>query len=159
PDTPAWRSLNQRAGELLDDHGESWLAPIAGLIAGHEYRRGLLDDVCVEAGTFCRHADLLLRTAPTARWIILAEGWSGVRDLVRCEHFPRLRRLRLSGGLGGAGARILAESRGAAGLIELGVAGCCLGQPGVQALAMSAYLRKVRVLDLSDNNLSRSSVP
>jgi uncharacterized protein (TIGR02996 family) len=158
-DAAAWAALRRREQELLAAHEEEWLAPIAKLAVGHEFIRGLLDDVLTDAETFCQNAELLLNAAPTAAWIISAEDYVAVRAVVRCEHFPRLRRLALRGRMGGAGARILAESRHVACLRELEVRGNSLGQPGVQALAGSAYLGDLRALGLRDNNLSRSCVP
>jgi uncharacterized protein (TIGR02996 family) len=159
-DDPARGPLEQREGELLDEHRAAWLGPIAALVTAHEFVLGLLDNVAVTAATFCVHAEVLLRTAPAATWRIAAPGWADVREVVRCGQLPRVRRLALvDGRIGGAGARILAESSTIANLRELTVSGQSLGQPGVQALAGSAYLRGLQALDLSSNNLSRSSIP
>jgi uncharacterized protein (TIGR02996 family) len=160
-DEPEHVALSLREQELIEAHCAEWVAATVGkLTVTRAWVRGMLDEVLVRAAVFCAEAEALLRAAPTARWRVMAEDWSAVRDLVRCPQFPRLRRLALVGGrIAGAGARILAESRGVSGLRELDLRGNSLGQPGTQALAMSGYLRELRALDLSENNLSRSSIP
>jgi uncharacterized protein (TIGR02996 family) len=161
PDDPARAGLDQRSAALLAELGEPWPAGSRPFILGYRYVRGLLDEVEIEAADFVAQADERLRVAPTAAWHVHVNGWPGVKTLVGCRQLLQVRRLTLLGepGMGGAGARILAESPHVANLKVLVLAGQSLGQPGTQALAGSRYLTNLEVLDLSANNLARSAVP
>jgi uncharacterized protein (TIGR02996 family) len=159
---PARKRLEECSRAILAEGEEEWTAPLRPLVLSYRYVRGLIDDVEVEADRFAAHADELLRLAPTAAWCVLVGGWQEVRTVVGCKQLLRIRRLRLQavdGWMGGAGARVLAESPHVANLKALSLDGKSLGQPGTQALAGSRYLANLEVLDLTSNNLARSAVP
>jgi uncharacterized protein (TIGR02996 family) len=160
PDDPARAPLEARSCAILDVHEDSWTAPLRPFVLGCRYARGLIDEVEMEARAFADHADEVLRVAPVAALRIHVNGWQDVKTLTRVRQLLQVRRLTLQGGhIGGAGARILAESPHVANLKSLSLAGQSLGQPGTQALAGSRYVASLEVLDLSENNLSRSAVP
>jgi uncharacterized protein (TIGR02996 family) len=159
-DDPARSPLEQRCQAILAREEANWTAPLRPLVLSYRYVRGLIDEVEVESSQFAAHADDLLRLAPTAAWRVHVAGWEDVRTLVRCRQLLQVRRLALPGeGMGGAGARILAESPNVANLKVLSLAGQSLGQPGAGALAGSRYLANLEVLDLTACNLTRSAVP
>lgn len=159
-DDPASELLDERAHEILKEHGAAWTAPLHPHVVGWRFARGLIDVVEVEVDQFVAHADTLFRVAGAADFHIRVTGWEAVRTLVGCKRLRHLRRLTLVGErMGGAGARILAESPLVAGLRWLALPGQSLGQPGVRALVGSRYLKELEVLDLSGNNLTLSAVP
>jgi uncharacterized protein (TIGR02996 family) len=159
-DNPGRSVLWERAGAILAAHEAEWTAALRPLVLSYRIGRGLIDEVEVELRRFTENGEELLRLAPAAALRVPITGWKDVKELVRCRWLLRVRRLTLPGGrMGGAGARILAESPHIANLKELSLPDQSLGQPGTQALAGSRYVAGLEVLDLSDNNLARSAVP
>jgi uncharacterized protein (TIGR02996 family) len=159
---PDRERLDRRSRAILQEQEEAWTAALRPLVLSYSYRRGLVDEVEVEVSRLAEHGEEFLRLAPTAAWRVHINGWQGVRALVGCKALSGVRRLALPGeeigGIGGAGARILAESPQVAGLRSLSLAGHSLGQPGAQALAGSRYLTNLEALDLTGCNLARSAV-
>ncbi len=158
-DDPGRDRLEAREHAVLEAQEGAWTVALRPLVVRHEFRRGLIDEVEVEPGLLAEHGEELHRLAPTAAWHVHANGWDGVRALVRCKALARVRRLALLGErMGGAGARILAESPHIVQLRSLSLAGQVLGQPGAQALAGSRYLKNLEELDLTACGLARSAV-
>ncbi|HZY87133.1 MAG TPA: TIGR02996 domain-containing protein, partial [Gemmataceae bacterium] len=158
-DGPDRERLERRSLAILQEQEEGWTAPLRPLVLGLRYRRGLIDEIEVEADRVAEHGEEWLRFAPTAAWHVHVDGWVAARALVRCKALAGVRRLALLGErMGGAGARILAESPQVANLRSLSLAGQSLGQPGAQALAGSRYLTNLEALDLTACNLARSAV-
>jgi uncharacterized protein (TIGR02996 family) len=157
---PAWVPWQERSRALLAELEEGEVAALRPLVVSYRYARGLIDEVEVESARFAEHAEEILRLAQVAALRVRVEGWQDAKTLVRCKALLRVRRLALVGErLGGAGARILAESPHVGNLRALSLAGQALGQPGAQALANSRYLGNLEVLDLRRTTLSRSAVP
>jgi uncharacterized protein (TIGR02996 family) len=156
---PDRERLDRRSRAILQEQEGEWTASLRPLVLSWSYRRGLVDEVEVEAGRLAEQGEELLRLAPTAAWRVHVNGWEDVRALVRCKALSRVRRLALLGErIGGGGARILAESPHVAGLRSLSLAGQSLGQPGAQALAGSRYFTQLEELNLTACNLVRSAV-
>src|ERR1700676_1487938 len=46
--------LAARERELLSEHDKAWLGPLAGILQHHGFRRGFLDRVFADGGSFLR---------------------------------------------------------------------------------------------------------
>ncbi|MFO0847426.1 MAG: TIGR02996 domain-containing protein [Gemmataceae bacterium] len=150
-DHPRRPSLRAAETDLLARYQNTWAAPIAGLAAGVEFRRGLLDTVAVDAGTFLARGGELFRRAPVRRVRLLAAGRHLAR-LADCPHLARVRELDLTGNdLGNGGLNLLVRSPhlGRVVLLDLSFNGVCDG--GVRLLAGAATLPRLRALYLTDN--------
>src|SRR5262249_21990030 len=126
-------------------------------LRGYQFAGGLIDEVELDAERFAEYAEVLRCVAPAAALRLHTDGWQSVKAVVRYRallSFCRLSLVARGQLLGGAGARILAESPTVANLKALGLAGQGLGQPGTQGLVGSRYLTHLEALDLSENNLS-----
>jgi uncharacterized protein (TIGR02996 family) len=121
PDEDGHR-LEVRANELLARHEEQWARPLRGLVLWHDFRRGFVERVGVEARTFLERPDHLFRAAPVRGAAIRVP--SDVLPAVTAS--PSLARLRLLGLVGkpeDGGAVRVAESPGLAGVEALDVSG------------------------------------
>ncbi len=184
-DHPRRDALLAREAALLGEFAADWAAPLAGLVAGYEFRRGLLDSVTVDARAFVRDGAELFRRAPVRR-VRLMDAGACADDLARAPHLARVRELDFAGAdLGNAGVAAFAASPhlGRLRALELGFTGA--GDGGVHALARGSFARlrslglggnqavtaggivgltaavwfgRVRSLDVSDNLLDRDAV-
>jgi uncharacterized protein (TIGR02996 family) len=130
-DHPRRRELTTRQNNLLMKHHGTWTAHLHGLAAGFQFRRGLLDAVAVDAGTFLARGGELFRRAPIRR-VKLNDAGRHLNKLLHCPHLGRVR--------------------------ELDLCGNDLGNGGVNLLFRSAHLQKLEQLDLSHNGLDAASL-
>jgi uncharacterized protein (TIGR02996 family) len=77
--------LFKRQQELLDNHRDELLGPLAGLEMRTHFRRGLVVEVDLHVGKFLEHAALLavLKPLPAVEVLYVAERFG---DFVRCPH-------------------------------------------------------------------------
>jgi uncharacterized protein (TIGR02996 family) len=66
-DSPGRRHLAFRVRELLERHGEGWVALLGNDVHDRHFHRGFLDKVGVSAKTLDARADNLFRAAPLRR--------------------------------------------------------------------------------------------
>jgi uncharacterized protein (TIGR02996 family) len=180
-DHPRRRELTTRQNNLLMRYHGPWTAHLAGLAAGFQFRRGLLDSVSVDAGSFIARGEELFRRASIRR-VKLSDTLRHLGALSHCPHLGRVRELDLCGndlgngglnlllrsrhllnverldlshnGLDGAAPRILAEAGTIPRLRDLGLSGNPkLGEAGAKALEPLRELAPLRRLDLSGNDL------
>ena len=180
-DHPLRGNLSERANELRLVHYDEWTRHLKGLAAGFEFRRGLIDSVTADVPTLAARGEELFRQAPVRRVRVIDAGrdvnrlihlpiLNEVRELVLCDaglgngglnvllrspHLGRVETLDLSfNGLCDAGAWRLAESRALPSLIALHLNdNGLISAGGVKRLAESDYLRGLRELDLSANDV------
>jgi uncharacterized protein (TIGR02996 family) len=123
---PRTGPLVARQTDLLQQYHAAWTAPVKGLVAGAEFRRGLLDAVSVDAGQFLAVGEELFRRLAIRR----------VRLLDVTRHLGRLVASPLLGRFP-----------------ELDLAGTDLGNGGLHVLLRSPHLVSVESLDVSFNGL------
>ena len=157
-ETAAKEAVGTRDGKLIDRehklisaHGRAWAAPLADLVTGYRFHRGLVGEVKLPLDRFLdvaptlftvapiQHVDL---TAPRARW----------SELLRSPHLGRLTSLSLDRlDLGDEEARAIAGAEAMRTLRWLSLAKNKIGRAGVDALAASPWLASLAVLDLTKN--------
>jgi uncharacterized protein (TIGR02996 family) len=150
PDAPARRAALARERELLADRGAEWAADVAELVLAHEFRRGFVGWVRLDAARLLQHGDELFRLAPVRHLELFVERGQAVA-VARCRHLARLAALDLSCPAGDpVGLRALVGSPHLAGLRSLRLR-CLTG--AAEAVAAAEYLSNLTALDLGANNL------
>jgi uncharacterized protein (TIGR02996 family) len=167
------RPLQRRARELLTAHRWKWTAPLRDWCSGHQFRRGLVEEVTVEAlALLDQHAELF-RLGPVRRLGVkdvsdllplLAESaalsrpdrlnvWSQLRlaDLALLAASPRLKPGPVLG-LAPANGEVAAwaASPHLERVTALYFANTRIPLPAAQALAASPHARNITELDLSN---------
>lgn len=158
PDHPRRPELADRQADLLRRHAARWSEPVADLVAGVEFRRGVPEAVSVDAGVFLSRGDELFRRTRAGggrswvRRVRLLDPARAVADLARCPHLSQVAELDLSfGDLGNGGVNVLARSPYLAGVRSLDLGGNGLDDGGVRAVARSPAAPNLRALALNDN--------
>ena len=145
------RALLRREDELLKAHGRAWAAPLADLISGHKFHRGLIGEVTLPLDRFLEVAPTLFAAAPIQH-VNLTAPRTRLAELLRSPHLARLSSLALEGlDLGDEDARAIARADALRTLHYLSLANNRIGRAGVEALAASSFLARLDVLDLSNN--------
>jgi hypothetical protein len=92
---PGRTRLAKRTATLLKKHGKRWAAPVQGLVEQYEFRRGFIEAVRIDAGTFVGKANELFRLAPV-RHVWLANADDHLDALLETPALRRLTGLDLS---------------------------------------------------------------
>jgi uncharacterized protein (TIGR02996 family) len=71
---PRRRELEEREGQLLDAHGESWRATLPEWVFLGSFRRGFLEEVCADAEGFLAEGANLLATQPVREMHLRGAG-------------------------------------------------------------------------------------
>src|SRR5262245_46067126 len=151
-DDPERRELLRREYDLLAEHGGEWAAPLVGKVRRWQFRRGFVEQVCLEAKAFLKEAKWLFAFAPVRELDAYGSGPRQVRELFASEHLRRIRRLELDHvKFGDAGAALLAASPNVANLTHLSLQFTQIGRVGLRAIATSPSLSSLRSLDVSAN--------
>lgn len=156
---PRRAELADRQADLLRRHAARWAEPLADLVAGVEFRRGIPEAVSVDTAVFLSRGDELFRRTRTGpggksyvRRVRLLDPARAVADLARCPHLGQVPELDLSlGELGNGGVNVLARSPHLAGVRSLDLGRNELDDAGVRVLARSPALANLRCLTLNDN--------
>lgn len=154
---PRRPELADRQADLLRRHLAAWSAPLADLVAGVTFRRGLPDTVSMEAAAFVGGgADLFRRTRVGGRSFVrrvrLLDPARVFPRLVRSPHLAAVAELDLSHGeLGNGGAGLLARCPHLGGLKALDYGWNGADDAGVRLLARSAAFPALQSLALNDN--------
>jgi uncharacterized protein (TIGR02996 family) len=150
-DHPRRRELTTRQNNLLVNHHSAWTAHLHGLAAGFQFRRGLLDTVSVDAGTFLAKGEELFRRAPIRR-VKLNDAVRHLGKLIHSPHLGRIRELDLCGNdLGNGGLGLLLRSQHLQYLDDLDVSHNGLDAAALRILAEAGTIPRLRVLGLSGN--------
>lgn len=145
------RKLLAREDELLKAHGRAWAAPLADLIAGYKFHRGLIGEVTLPLDRFLDVAPTLFAAAPIQH-VNLTQPRTRLAELLRSPHLARLSSLALASlGLDDGDARTIARADALRTLHYLSLAHNKIGEAGVEALAASPFLARLDVLDLTNN--------
>jgi uncharacterized protein (TIGR02996 family) len=148
-------ALRQRAHALLRQHRGSWLGFLGeGSDTCWRFRRGFLDEVCLEAAVFLHRAGELFRLAPLLRHLRLWGARRCLSDLAASPHLAQLSTLDLTANkIGDEGVKALVASPHLAQLTTLLLARNEIGQDGGQWLASSPHLARLSTLDLTSNTI------
>jgi uncharacterized protein (TIGR02996 family) len=162
PDAPQIRMLAPREQQLLRQHADTWLGPLARFVSGWKPERGLWRVFLTprsllrpELGT--DEARESLAWVDSVRLFPWPAGSSEASVLAALAGSPRLADLnRLSlgaAGIGDAGLQVLAASPHLNRLTHLNLRHNDIGDAGVQALAEAA-LPSLRLLEMGDNSFT-----
>src|SRR5579862_3542121 len=64
PDEPQYPDLEERAEDLIDEHGETWAGKVKSIVTDYEFRRGFVERVSLGAKKFLTHGAKLFQMAP-----------------------------------------------------------------------------------------------
>jgi uncharacterized protein (TIGR02996 family) len=183
--SPRWFDLSIREEELRAAYEHEWLGPFGGIIEQHEFHRGCLDSVFLEAQAFLEHAEGLFRLGPLRQVSLedaaevlptLADspwlerltvldlsdndlGPEELRILAGSPHLTRLTGLILDHNpIGPEGADVLRRAPFFAGLRALYLCGTQLGATGIEYLTARRGPVALRELSLDRNNLGSAGV-
>jgi uncharacterized protein (TIGR02996 family) len=178
--------LETRERELLADHEDEWLGPLAGIVDWAVFRRGFVEEIAISAKAFLQHADRILAWGPipevhfqgadrkmpelaacpalaNVTFLDLSDNYLrdvGVKTLVQSPHLGRLEGLNLgSTGIGDQAARALAAATTLPSLRELYLCGNRVSRRGVKAIAGSRLLGRLDLLSLRFNACPPGDVP
>src|SRR5207244_2771823 len=131
--------------------GGEWLAPILALATGGGFRRGLVEQVVVDAARFVAQGGELFARAPIRRVWVRATA-EEMPVLAACPLLERLAELDLSTNqLGDAAIEVLVGSPHLGRLVYLDLGTNVLHDAGLRAVAAAAGLGGLRALRLTDN--------
>ena len=144
----------ERAERLQALHGAAWAGPIPDLVDDYGFDRGFIAYIQIGAARFLENAGELFSQAP-----IQHVDLTGVRDagdrLFHSPYFSRLRSIRMdSCGLYDIHAQMLSASPDAANLGWLSLRNNNIGMAGVEAMAVSPFLKQLRYADLQWNQVN-----
>ncbi|MFO0937535.1 MAG: TIGR02996 domain-containing protein [Gemmataceae bacterium] len=158
PDHPRAGPLLARQADLLQQYHAAWTAPLRGLVAGVEFRRGILDTVSVDAEQFLKSGHELFRQMPIRKVRIL-NGSRILERIARSHLLESIVELDLAGTeLGNGGLNILLRSTYLSGVESLDLGFNGLDDRAAIMLAESQALPVLNVLSLSDNRLTGEGV-
>jgi uncharacterized protein (TIGR02996 family) len=163
------KTLEDRAEQLLRQHRPRWVGALSSRVAEYVFRCGFVEEITVSAAALITHGRDLLRHHPirTVRVGSLAmlpdtpthPGQYGVSDFLRLPCLDRLAALHLGGqGLGDQRVRALAETARLTGLRLLDLENNGLTIASVHALAASPHLPRLAALLLNRNPLDSLGV-
>lgn len=149
---PQAKAARTRGNELVRAHGRAWAGELAGLVDRYRFHRGLVAEVALSCDAFIDRADRLFALAPIQHLTLTAPitRWADLCALPRLAQIVSLEVADVKA-FGDDQAMALATSRHAAGMRWLGLSGCSLHQPGVEAIAASPYFDRVVYVGLTGN--------
>ncbi len=93
--SPGWTELRRRRGELLAKHAKTWLAPYAKMVRYPVFRRGMLEDVYVDAKHFLPAMGTLLEREPVTSLGLSGLTAADMETLATRAELSRLQKLTL----------------------------------------------------------------
>ena len=157
--SPIRFDLETRERELLADHEDDWLGPLAGIVDWAVFRRGFVEEIAISAKAFLEHADRILAWGPI-REVHFRGAERKMPELAACPALERVTFVDLSDNyIRDAGVRTLvhfAASRAGWRGLNLGSTG--IGDSAIRAIAASTTLPSLRELYLCGNRVSRRGV-
>jgi uncharacterized protein (TIGR02996 family) len=172
---PERTALAAREAHLLAAHRRRWNGELhrllsrtplrnavparRGLVRGWTYRRGLVEEITVEARAFLDHAATLFQLGPLREVRFFRGAAPHVRQLSDMPHLARLVCLDFSGNaLHGDPLRALLASPHLQPLTALRLRGCFLDDEDVQSIVAASHLQHLAELDLRFNWIGRRGV-
>jgi uncharacterized protein (TIGR02996 family) len=160
-DHPDKSAAGRRARWLQQNHGTTWLGPLAKWLAAWAFRRGLLS-VSVDVSLLRGQGMALLAASETWAWVeevfLLDARDHDVPRLGSCALLDAVCSLGfLRSHLGPSGAAAVAELPLAQRLLGLDLSGCPIADRGAAALAQSPRLAGLRSLNLASCQLTATA--
>jgi uncharacterized protein (TIGR02996 family) len=185
-DDPTREDLQLQELALLEPNEKAWTGILPSWVIGHEFSRGFVEAVTVEASGFLREGHTVFDLTPI-RKVRLVDARDRLGEIAQSPLLRRIRELDLCGNyLGNGGPNILGRSpyldhlevldlsfneltnRGCESLAQIRSLrnlkrlhlndNSGIDTPGIRHLSDSPFLANVRVLDLSGNDLNESSI-
>ena len=158
---PARAALTDRERELLDSHGEEWLAPLRELgvegVSVKCFERGLIERVRISASDFVRNGHQLCDQMPALRCVELRRIPDAAAELAQFDPPSQISDLDLSAaGLNADVLETLAEAKVWGQLTSLDLSFNRLGQANVMNELLRVELPKLRALSLAINQIQDS---
>lgn len=159
--------LWKRQQEILDDHRDELLGPLAEVVTqyNYEFRRGFLEHVTLRLQTFLDHTDHfgVLRPPPAVRVFDAADSLDRLPDAAHVELITELQAEReILLPVEGFGRVLASELIEAAPRLTqlrfLDLENCRLGDTNVAALLTPTHFPALQELDLSFNDLTDAGV-
>jgi hypothetical protein len=159
--------LWKRQQEILDNHRDELLGPLAGVVTQHDYefRRGFLERVTLGFATFLAHADTVgtLRPRPAVR---VVDAVNVLRPLSQVGHIESITGLQVEYDsfmprdefAHFVMAELVAASPRLTRLTHLDLENCRLGDPHTDTLFAPLSFPALAELDLSFNDLTDAGV-
>jgi uncharacterized protein (TIGR02996 family) len=156
--SPIRFDLETRERELLADHEDDWLGPLAGIVDWAVFRRGFVEEIAISAKAFLAHADRIHAWGPI-REVHFRGAERRMPELAACPTLARVTFLDLSDNfIRDVGVKTLVTSLHVARLEGLNLGSTGIGDPAVRAVAASTTLPSLRELFLCGNRVSRRGV-
>lgn len=150
--------MELRQQELLADYSALWAGPLVDQVDWWSFRRGFVEEVCLDAGRLLDEADDLFQQGPLADLHVNPDG-AALDLLPRVRDLDRTVFLDVSSHpLGDAGLIELAQAPFLAHVYGLNLTSCGLTGPGLHALGESPHAGKLRELYLCDNTIDDAGV-
>jgi uncharacterized protein (TIGR02996 family) len=159
--TPRYRKLEKRETALLKAHKKEWAAPFKGQALFLRFYRGFIEDLTVNAHTFCQRGarwfdEVPLRRVKMSNINPAAARPVSIAEVLEVPHIGRLRELDLERSAPGSEiARAVADCPALGGLRWLSLAFTEPDPEGLRRVLCSPHLAGVRSLDLSQSPTSR----
>lgn len=149
----ASRRLETEIAAIVASHGRALAGPVADLVVGYRFRRGVVAQVKLSGESWVRVAAQVMALAPIQH-LDLCEP---LGDLAAVFAVPELARVvtlevaLLDDKFGDAGAIALARSPRVTNLRWIDLSSDAIGEAGVEAIAASPYLQHARFIAFNDN--------
>jgi uncharacterized protein (TIGR02996 family) len=151
---PERAALTIRETALVSDYGPAWGANLRGMIDRRVFGRGFVDWIWLDADKFVATAAELYKRAPILH-LDLARTRPVAKALFGSPALARIRSLSLFGnGLTDAEAIELASSPHLGNLTWLDLGNNLIGAPGLEAIAASKKLPRLRYLGFQHNKVA-----
>jgi uncharacterized protein (TIGR02996 family) len=162
-------ALQELAERLLRQHQPRWVGSLSSRVTGYAFRRGFVEEITISAAAFITHGRELFRHHPirTVRVFSLGmlpdtpayQGQRSLGDFLQLPYLDRVAALHLSNEeLGDQRVRALAETARLTGLRLLDLANNGLTVASIHALAASPHLGQLTTLVLNRNPLDSLGV-
>lgn len=160
----------ERQRELLAANGEMWAGPLFRQVYSYSFRRGLIEELTIDARMLLQSGALLFQHAPIRLLRVIGarrpavatrrgrgldlSGRPMLDELLRMPELSKLRALHLTSCvIGDEGASLVANCRHLARLQTLRLGDNALTDQAVEVLVESEYMRSLRTLSLSKNKI------
>jgi uncharacterized protein (TIGR02996 family) len=157
-DDPAHAKLVERVQSLQQEHGMEWIRQLPAIPGIHWeiFDRGFISTARFDTpGLYFSHARQVFEAAPISELRLHTFYWDSAERLAQSSYLKQIRILDLEDGnrIGIKGVEALADSPHLNRLRELKLQGNALGSSAVRALANCPALSELRLLDLGRNDL------
>lgn len=146
--------------KLLNRYAGQWLGELGDFpIYHYRFKRGMLEELGIDAADYLEHAAKLHRAAPTLACLWLLEPNGVIDQIARCVWLNRIRALKLSHNyLADQHLCLLMASRRWDQLRSLDLSHNRLTSVGLEAIVWAKDLRNLRWLSLWENRIQHRAI-